>query len=96
MPFLEAAQRLWDSDIADPAEVDRDWRESTGSPIGPFQEMDVVGLRTVSTIGQNNEDEEMARIAKRIEEEYVKKGKTGVEAGEGFLTYDEDGNLKER
>ena len=96
VPFLEAAQRLWDSDIADPAEVDRDWRESTGSPIGPFQEMDVVGLRTVSTIGQNNEDEEMARIAKRIEEEYVKKGKTGVEAGEGFLTYDEDGNLKER
>ncbi|KKO84310.1 3-hydroxyacyl-CoA dehydrogenase [Corynebacterium otitidis] len=92
VPFFEAAQRLWDKNVADPAEVDRDWRESTAAPMGPFQAMDVVGLRTVSTIGKGRDDEEIARIAERIDEELVQKGKTGVESGEGFLRYDENGN----
>ena len=92
VPFVEAGQKLWDQDIADPAEVDRDWRVSTGSPMGPFQGMDVVGLRTVAAVGMARDDEEMVRIAKRIDEEFVQKGKTGVESGEGFLRYDEDGN----
>ena len=49
--------------------------------------MDVVGLRTVAAVGMARDDEEMVRIAKRIDEEFVQKGKTVVESGEGFYSY---------
>ncbi|KKO84311.1 3-hydroxyacyl-CoA dehydrogenase [Corynebacterium otitidis] len=95
IPYLEAAQKLWRDDIAEPAEVDRDWRESSGAPAGPFEVMDVIGLRTMVAIARSKDDEELVALGDRIDEELVQKGKTGVESGEGFLRYDENGKLTE-
>ena len=58
--------------------------------------MDVIGLRTMVAIARAKDDEELVALGDRIDEEFVQKGKTGVESGEGFLTYDENGKLKER
>ena len=63
---------------------------------GPFQIMDVIGLRTVFAISEDKIEEAGAgwrkEFVKRLKEEYVDENKLGVETGEGFYKYDEDGN----
>ncbi|MDN8579551.1 3-hydroxyacyl-CoA dehydrogenase [Corynebacterium bovis] len=97
VPFLEAGQRLWADDVADPHEIDRDWRMSTGSPMGPFQGMDVIGLRTVHQIAEEHADETgddlLREAARRLQEEYLDKGLTGQESGQGFYRYTDDGSV---
>ena len=46
IPFLNAALELAAGGYADPKDVDNTWRIATGSPLGPFQIYDVVGLMT--------------------------------------------------
>ena len=55
--------------------------------------MDIVGITTAYNIVSNypdvqtNPDGLHARIAKMLKEEYIDKGKLGINAGEGFYKY---------
>lgn len=92
VPLLEAAQTLWITDVADPEDIDKNWKTATGSPQGPFESMDVIGLRTVSTIALTRENENVKKFGEYVMENMVEKGKVGVESNEGFFRYDDDGN----
>lgn len=91
--FLNAGMELAQLDIADIADMDRDWRNSTGSPMGPFQIIDEVGLRTVAAILQSEQDapEWKKQFLAETIVPMIEAGKTGREAGEGIYTYDADG-----
>ena len=46
IPFLEAAKKLKEEEVADPETIDRTWKLATGAPEGPFRIMDEAGLRS--------------------------------------------------
>ena len=87
VPFLNAATHLWVQDIAEPEEIDKTWRTATGSPLGPFQILDVVGMETVYQINLNAGTEESKKVAQRIKTEFIDRGRRGRDAGGGFYTY---------
>jgi 3-hydroxyacyl-CoA dehydrogenase len=91
VPLLEAAQMLLVNEVADPETIDKTWMVATGSPKGPFAILDVVGIKTAYNIAQGKAEatgsEQYAKLAKHLKEEYIDKGKLGVETGEGFFKY---------
>lgn len=89
VPFLNAGMELLHQGVADVPDIDRDWRNSTGSPMGPFQIIDEVGLRTAAAIIQSEENAPKWKqqfLAETIQP-MIEAGKIGREAGEGFYTY---------
>ncbi|MBS9533946.1 3-hydroxyacyl-CoA dehydrogenase [Mycobacterium sp. M1] len=89
VPFLNAAGMLVADGYADPEMVDKTWKIATGSPLGPFQIYDVVGLTTAYNISRaGNADAQ--RFAAYLKENYIDKGKLGVATGEGFYKYPAD------
>lgn len=95
VPFLDAAVTLWMKDIAEPSEIDRDWRISTGSPNGPFETMDTIGLHTLSLVMGYSEFDIVREAADRMKKEFVDNGKLGLETREGFFSYDDNNQRKE-
>ena len=91
VPLLNSAQALLAKEVADPETIDKTWKIGTGSPAGPFEILDVIGLTTAyNVISMNPESKDpetlpgkMAAILKK----YIDEGKTGVNAGEGFYKY---------
>ncbi len=91
VPFLNSGLYLWANDIADPQTVDLTWRLATGSPKGPFQILDVVGLVTAYNIVNMRPDakdptSQSGIIAGKLKE-MIDAGKTGIAVGEGFYKY---------
>jgi 3-hydroxybutyryl-CoA dehydrogenase len=92
VPFLTAAQTLLVNGISDVETIDKTWVLATGAPMGPFRILDIVGVTTAYNITMNHPDATdptslNGRIAKLLKEEYIDKGKTGINAGEGFYKY---------
>ncbi len=90
VPLLTAAAELFVDGIAAPQDIDRTWKIATGSPKGPFEIYDIVGLGTayqISSVG----GPKMREFAKRIKNDYIDQGKMGVASGEGFYTYRKPG-----
>ena len=87
VPFLNAAGELLVDGIADPEMVDKTWRIATGSPSGPFQIYDVIGLMTPYNVAMADPRPKSQAFAKLLKEEYIDKGKLGVATGEGFYSY---------
>lgn len=91
VPFLNAAQALLATDVADPETIDKTWKLATGAPIGPFQILDIVGLTTAYNINSMNpESQNMESIPGKISKmlkKYIDEGKTGINSGEGFYKY---------
>lgn len=88
VPLLGAATHLWVNDVASVEDIDRTWRTATGSPLGPFQILDVVGMETLYQINLNTGTDESRRVAERIKTEYIDKGYRGRDTGRGFYTYE--------
>lgn len=86
VPFLEAGAGLLVDGIAEPEAIDTTWRIGTGSPAGPFEIYDIVGLTTAYNISRMG-GEKQQRFADLLKEQYIDKGKLGVATGEGFYTY---------
>lgn len=91
VPLLDAAQDLWGRGVADPETIDLTWKMATGSPKGPFEIMDIVGLKTVYNILSMKEDAKdpdsvTANIMTMIREK-LDRGETGVNGGKGFYNY---------
>ena len=92
VPFLMSAQTLLADGIADVETIDKTWMLATGAPFGPFRILDIVGITTAYNIIANYPDASdpttlHGKLAKMLKEEYLDKGKTGVNAGEGFYSY---------
>ena len=90
VPLLGAAAELLMRGVATPEDIDNTWRIATGAPNGPFEIYDVVGLRTPYEINKAG-DEGNRLFAQYLKENYLDKGKLGMESGEGFYKYDERG-----
>ncbi len=92
VPFLNSAQALYATGVADPETIDKTWMLATGAPAGPFRILDIVGLTTAYNIVMNrpeatsDPDSIPYKIAHKLKE-YIDAGKTGVNAGEGFYRY---------
>jgi 3-hydroxyacyl-CoA dehydrogenase len=85
-PWLENALELVVDGVAEPETVDKTWRIATGAPMGPFQILDIVGLRTVYNIAAAGNDRQQ-RQARFLKKNYIDKGKLGPESGQGFYSY---------
>lgn len=86
VPFLRAGMELVAGGYAEPGDIDETWRIGTGAPAGPCQIWDVVGMRTGYNI-MSHGDEEEQRLAVWLKQNYIDKGKLGLESGEGFYKY---------
>lgn len=87
VPLLAASSALYVDEIASPDMIDKTWRLGTGSPRGPFQIQDIVGLTTFYNITSSSKDAKMQKFARQIKAKYIGQGKLGVATGEGFYTY---------
>ncbi|BDD83904.1 3-hydroxybutyryl-CoA dehydrogenase [Tsukamurella pulmonis] len=87
IPFLNAGVELAADGYASPQDVDKVWRIGTGSAMGPFQILDIVGLNTPYNI-MSAGDERDRGFAAWIKENYLDQGRTGIAAGKGFYDYD--------
>jgi len=87
VPFLNAAGELLVDGIADPETIDKTWRIATGSPSGPFQIYDVIGLMTPYNVALADPRPKSQAFAALLKEQYIDKGKLGVATGEGFYLY---------
>lgn len=86
VPLLGAALELAAGGYAEPADVDNVWRIATGSPVGPFQLYDIIGLITPYNI-MSHGDADAQKLGAWLKANYIDQGKTGLAAGEGFYKY---------
>ena len=93
VPFLFAGLDLYVNGISDPESIDKAWKLGTGAPNGPFEILDVVGLKTAynivlmyvkvpSIIAPYN-----FKGMEKLLKQYIDKGKIGKSVGEGFYKY---------
>lgn len=93
IPFLFSGLDLYVNGISDPENIDKAWTLGTGAPEGPFQILDVVGLKTAYEIVQM-----YVKIPSflapynfkgmsKLLEKYIVEGKLGKSSGEGFYKY---------
>ena len=87
VPLLNAASGLLIDGVADTETIDKTWRLATGSPLGPFQIYDIVGLTTAYNVASSSPDKKSQKFAALLKENYIDKGKLGTATGEGFYTY---------
>ena len=103
VPFLLSAFDLYANGISDPESIDAAWTLGTGSPKGPFQIMDTVGLETVKNIVEQYQKvpgiinpllKKMMlpynyKGMLKIVNKYIEEGKLGKSSGEGFYKYED-------
>ena len=101
VPFLLSGLDLYAAGVSDPESIDIAWTRGTGSPKGPFQIFDTVGLNTAYNIVHQYHSVPgifspllkkmmMPYNFKKMEEilkKYIDEGKLGMSTGEGFYKY---------
>ena len=101
VPFLSCAMDLVANGISDPESIDKAWTRGTGAPVGPFQILDIVGLKTAYNIAEQYRKVPafLKPILKKMLlpynyegqvqmlKKYIDAGKLGVSTGEGFYKY---------
>lgn len=90
-PFLESATSLVVNEVADAQTIDKTWMISTGSPLGPFGILDIVGISTVYNINKLKANSTKSPLAIKtvefLKREFIDQNKLGVSTQEGFYTY---------
>lgn len=90
VPHLKAAIQMAADGITDPHTVDKTWMISTGTPLGPFAFLDIIGPNTPYNLynawGEEG-DELSAKVAKWIKSEYLDKDRMGTANGKGVYEY---------
>ena len=103
VPFLLSAMDMVANGVSDPETIDKAWTLGTGSPHGPFQIIDVVGLVTAKNIVlqyqkvPNIFDPLLKKMMLpynfdgmlKVLNKYIEEGKLGKSTKEGFYKYDE-------
>lgn len=90
IPFMTAAAKLYLHDVAPVAEIDKTWRIATGSPFGPFEIYDIIGMETPYTLNAQSEDPELREFAQILKCDFIDKGWLGRGTGKGFYDYNEE------
>jgi 3-hydroxybutyryl-CoA dehydrogenase len=89
--YLGAALGLWCDGVASFEDIDRAWMIAERAPHGPFGVMDFVGIDIVaaSMLARTDlsEDRRAALVLKRLDREFLVKGRLGVKTGAGFYNY---------
>lgn len=95
VPFLQGAQYLYINDIADIEDIDKDWRIAMGTDLGPFQIMDLIGLRSIVNVAEGSGEDQPEWKKKFTEhaKKMIEEGRSGLGDREGFYKYDENGNI---
>lgn len=102
IPFLLSGMDLLTNGISDAESIDIAWKRGTGSPKGPFEIIDTVGLTTAKNIVEQYQKVPglMSPLLKKMMlpynykgmlnmlNQYIEKGKLGKSSGEGFYKYD--------
>lgn len=94
IPLLSSAEDLYVNGVSDPETIDKAWKMGTGAPMGPFEIIDVVGLKTVYDVVKlyTKIPKFLAPYNFKGQAEMLKKmldeGKLGRSSGEGFYKYD--------
>lgn len=90
VPHLKASIQLVVDGITEPEIVDKTWMISTGTPLGPFAFLDIIGPTTPYNLynawGEEG-DELSAKVAAWLKSEYLDKGRMGTANGKGVYTY---------
>ncbi|HEX7856761.1 MAG TPA: 3-hydroxyacyl-CoA dehydrogenase [Sphingobium sp.] len=90
-PFIIAGLDLVMRGVATYDDVDRLWMFGTKSTYGPIAMVDLMGIQTVYNGLKNLSDTagktEFQPILAYLKQEFLDKGKLGVQSGEGFYTY---------
>lgn len=101
VPFLMSGMDLAANGVANPVDIDRAWTLGTGSPRGPFQIIDLVGLQTAYNIGlqflkvpglfapvlrKMMMPYNFKGIVKMLKDK-IDAGETGLACGKGFYDY---------
>lgn len=94
IPLLFSGLDLLVNGISDVKSIDTAWKRGTGSPKGPFEILDTVGLKTAYNIvlmyvkipkfSAPYNFKGMESLLKK----YIEEGKLGKSSGEGFYKYD--------
>ena len=91
VPVIYSGLTLYGDDVADPVDIDMDWKIGTGSPRGPFEIIDIVGITTVLNIISRRPEasDPSTPIGKAVLKlkELDRKGHKGIETGQGFYKY---------
>lgn len=94
IPFLFSALDLLANEISDVESIDLAWKKGTGSPKGPFEILDIIGLKTAYEIVSMYlkvpsflVPYNFKAIAKLLQK-YIDEGKLGKSTKEGFYKYD--------
>lgn len=86
-----AAEYLWAMDIAEPSVIDLTWKKGTNATKGPFEALDIIGIKTaynVILLNPESKDESTPTylIAQKLKK-MIDEGKLGKSSGEGFYKY---------
>ncbi len=101
VPFLLSGLDLYANGVSDPKSIDLAWKHGTGSPKGPFEIFDTVGLTTAMNIVEQYQKvpglftpllRKMMlpynfKGMKAILQKYIDEGKLGIASGEGFYKW---------
>lgn len=93
IPFLFSAQDLYVNGIAEPKDIDAAWILGTGAKEGPFQILDIIGLKTAHEVVKmyTKVPKILApynfRAMEKQLRQYIEEGKLGKASGEGFYKY---------
>lgn len=101
VPFLLSGLDLYANGVSDPKSIDLAWKHGTGSPKGPFEIFDTVGLTTAMNIVEQYQKvpglltpvlRKMMlpynfKGMKTILQNYIDEGKLGMASGEGFYKW---------
>lgn len=86
MAFIGAAGKLLTGEVASIEDIDRSWMVNFHMPMGPFGILDSIGLDTAWHVTHKMPDRASQAFAQLLEK-YIKAGKLGEKAGEGFYQY---------
>lgn len=86
MAFIGAAGKLLTGEVASIEDIDKSWMVNFHMPMGPFGILDSIGLDTTWHITHKMPDRASQAFAQLLEK-YIKAGKLGEKAGEGFYQY---------
>lgn len=89
-PLLSSAMYLSANGIAIPQEVDKAWKVGRGVPVGPFEMMDRIGVRTLhhsfkAVIGDSDKETDKNMLAWL--DGMIERNELGYENGIGFYEY---------
>jgi 3-hydroxybutyryl-CoA dehydrogenase len=89
VPWCTAALDLQVRGVSDFQSIDRTWMITLGAPIGPFGQMDRMGLGVVYHVANllGEKDPHALDSARYLHERFIEKGQLGVASGEGFYSY---------